>query len=554
MAGRSGARVLADCLLAQGVDTAFGVPGESYLALLDALHDLSERIRLVPNRHEGGAAFMAEAWGKLTGAPGICLVTRGPGATNAAIGVHTAMQNSTPMVLLVGQVATGMKGREAFQEVDYRAAFGPIAKWATEIEHPDRIPEIVARAFAVAQSDRPGPVVVALPEDVLTAPTDVEPGRAVRVPQAGARPADLEEIRDRLEAANRPLVIAGGGGWSDAGRSALRGFAEANGLPVLVGFRNQDLLDNDSPSYAGDAGLGKTPAVRKLIAEADLILAVGVRFGEILTDGYTLFRVPHPEQGLIHAHASAGELNKIHTADLPIHAHPDALMTALATLRLPSSSRWEARTGEARAAWLASLATPPQPGALDMGEVMCCLQADLPGDAILTNGAGNFSIWLNKHFRFTGGQRLLGPQSGAMGYGLPAAIAAKVARPDACVVAFTGDGDFQMTMAELGCAMQARARPIVLVVNNDSYGTIRMHQERTYPGRVSFTDIDNPDFVAIAAAYGFHAERVTRTADFAAAFGRARGSATGALLELVVDIESLTPRQSLAAARASAGG
>jgi acetolactate synthase-1/2/3 large subunit len=389
---------------------------------------------------------------------------------------------------------------------------------------------------------------------VLTAPTDAEPGRAVRVPQAGARPADLEEIRDRLEAANRPLVIAGGGGWSDAGRTALRGFVEANGLPVLVGFRNQDLLDNDSPSYAGDAGLGKTLAVRKLIADADLILAVGVRFGEILTDGFTLLRVPHPEQGLIHAHASAGELNKIHTADLPIHAHPDALMTALATLRLPSSSRWEARTAEARAAWLASLATPPQPGALEMGEVMRCLQADLPRDAILTNGAGNFSIWLNKHFRFTGGQRLLGPQSGAMGYGLPAAIAAKVARPDACVVAFTGDGDFQMTMAELGCAMQARARPIVLVVNNGSYGTIRMHQERTYPGRVSFTDIENPDFVAIAAAYGFHAERVTRTADFAAAFGRARGSATGALLELVVDIESLTPRQTLAAARASAGG
>ena len=550
---RTGAQLIVDCLLAQGVTTAFGVPGESYLAVLDALYD-TPAIRLVPNRQEGGAAFMAAAWGKLTGAPGIAFVTRGPGATNAAIGVHTARQDSSPMILFVGQVATTMREREAFQEVDYRAVFGGLAKWATEIDDADRIPEIVARAFATALSGRPGPVVVALPEDVLTAETDARAGPAVRIAKAAAPPEDIAEAARLLDGAERPLVIASGGGWGAAGREGLRAFAEANRLPVLVGFRCQDYLDNASPSYAGDAGLGKTPAVRRLMQEADVILAVGVRFGEILTDGYSLFEVPAMAAALIHAHASDAELNKVETAALPLHAHPDTLMPALAGLSLDGAARWAARTEAAHAAWRASLATPPQPGGLDMGEVVRHLQAVLPPDAILTNGAGNFATWTNKHFAFTGSQRLIAPQSGAMGYGVPAAIAAKVAHPERVVVAMAGDGDFQMTGQELGAALQAGAWPIVLIVNNRSYGTIRMHQERHYPRRVSFTDIVNPDFVSLAAAYGTHAERVTATADFPAAFARALASPTGAVLDLVIDTESLTPRQTLSAIRAAAGG
>jgi acetolactate synthase-1/2/3 large subunit len=549
---RTAARVLVDCLLAQGVDTAFGVPGESYLAVLDALHDETGRIRLVGNRQEGGAAFMAAAWGKLTGRPGIAFVTRGPGATNAAIGVHTARQDSSPMILFVGQVGTDMRDREAFQEVDYRAVFGTLAKWAVEIDDPDRVSELVARAFAVAQSGRPGPVVVALPEDMLTAPTEARAGPRVRIPKAAPAPEDLAEIARLLDAARAPLVLAGGGGWGAAGRAGLSAFAEANRLPVVVGFRDQDLLPGTSPSYAGDGGLGKTPGVRRLMQEADLILAVGLRFGEILTEGYSLFGIPEMSATLIHAHASEAELNKIETAALPVLAHPDRRMPALAGLRLAGSDAWAARTAAAHADWRASLATPPQPGALDMGEVVRHLQARLPADAILTNGAGNFATWTNKHFAFGGGQRLLAPQSGAMGYGVPAAIAAKIAHPKRRVVCVAGDGDFQMSLPELGTALQARAWPIFLIVNNASYGTIRMHQERRYPRRVSFTDIENPDFVALAAAYGTHAERVTATADFPAAFARAEASPTGAVLDLVVDTESLTPRQSLSAIRAAA--
>jgi len=549
---KSAASVLVDCLLAQGVTTAFGVPGESYLAVLDALHDVKDRIRLVPNRQEGGAAFMAAAWGKLTGKPGICFVTRGPGAGNAAIGVHAAKQDSAPMILFVGQIGTEMRDREAFQELDYRAVFGTVAKWAVEIDHPDRVPELLARAFAVAQSGRPGPVVVALPEDMLSAETSAVAGPAVQVPMAAPAAEDLAGIARLLERAERPLVLVGGGGWGSAARDGLRRFAEANRLPVVADFRSHDLLSSDSPSYAGDGGLAKTAGVRRLLQEADVILAIGLRFSEILTDGYTLFAIPGMAATLIHAHASDAELNLLQTAALPVHAHPERLMPALAGLRLAGSGRWAERTAAAHADWRVSLATPPQPGALDMGEVVRHLQAVLPDDAILTNGAGNFATWTNKHFAFAANQRLLAPQSGAMGYGLPAAIAAKIAHPERTVVAIAGDGDFQMTLPELGCAMQAGAWPIVLIVNNRSYGTIRMHQERTYPRRVSFTDIENPDFVALAAAYGTHAERVSATADFPAAFARALASPTGGVLELVVDVESLTPRQTLSAMRAAA--
>ncbi len=549
MATRTGARVLVDCLLAQGVSTIFGVPGESYLAVLDALYD-EAGIRLVPNRQEGGAAFMAEAWGKLTGAPGICFVTRGPGATNAAIGVHTAKQDSAPMILFVGQVGTAMRGREAFQEVDLRAFFGPIAKWATEIDAADRIPEIVARAFAVAATGRPGPVVVGLPEDVLGAATAAQAGPQVRVPKAAPAAQDVTELVRLMGTAKAPLVIAGGGGWSQAGRADLRAFAEANALPVLAGPRFQDVMDNGSPSYVGDAGLGKLGHVRALFADADLILAVNVRLGELTTDSYSLLDVPAPKQVLIHAHASDAELNKLYTARLPIHASPDLLMAALRAVRLGGD--WGARTRRARAAFEAMLDLPAPPGDLDMRSVMAHLAEVLPEDAIVTNGAGNFAIWPNKHFPFTGRRRLLAPQSGAMGYGLPAAIAAKVAHPERCVVCFTGDGDFQMTVGELGAAMQARACPIVLILNNRSYGTIRMHQEKTFPGRVSFTDIENPDFPGIARAYGFHGETVTGTGDFPAAFDRALASRTGAVIELVVATEAITPRQTLTQLREAA--
>lgn len=548
---QTGARVLVECLLAQGVTTIFGVPGESYLGVLDALRDVSEQIRLIPNRQEGGAAFMAEAWGKLTGAPGICFVTRGPGATNAAIGVHTAMQNSTPMILFIGQIETGMRGREVFQEVDYRAFFGPIAKWATEIDQADRVPEIVARAFAVALSGRPGPVVVALPEDMLSAVTGVVAGPRVRIARAAPTAEAVAELLERLAAARAPLVLAGGGGWGAAGRAGLRDFAEGNRLPVLTVWRYTDLIDNESPSFVGSAGLGKPGYVAELMRGADLILAFGARFGEITTDGYGLMAVPKAAQVLIHAHASDAELNKIYTADLPIHAHPDELMAALAGARVESGA-WAGRTARARAECVADLEVPAGPGDLDMAAVTRHLREVLPRDAILCNGAGNFSIWINKHFRYGGSQRLLAPQSGAMGYGLPAAIAARIARPGVCVVCLAGDGDFQMTCNELGTAAQAGAAPIVLIVNNGSYGTIRMHQERNFPGRVSFTDLVNPDFAALARAYGFHAERVERTEDFAAAFARARASETGAVLDLVVPTEASTPRQTLTAMREAA--
>ena len=545
---KTGGQLLVECLQAQGVTRAFGVPGESYLAVLDALHDVPE-IQLIGNRNEGGAAFMAAAHGQLTGQPGICMVTRGPGATNASIGVHTAMQGSTPMILLVGQVGTDMKGREAFQEIDYKAYFGTVAKWVAEIDHVDRIPEIMARAFATALSGRPGPVVIALPEDVLTAMTDARAGPRVLVPEASANASAIARIRGVLASAKRPLVIVGGGGWNEAGRAAFRRFVEANHLPVAAAFRFQDILDNTSPSYIGDAGLGKSPAMLKALNEADVIFAANIRFGENTTDGYELFEVPDMKATLIHSHISDDELNKIYTADQPVHAGPNELFAALAEAEVEAT--WAENTRAARAAFLTSIEIPTQPGGVDMGEVIRFLQADLPEDAILTNGAGNFAIWHNKFFLYGDKARLLAPQSGAMGYGLPAAIAAKAEHPDRTVVCIAGDGDFQMNCQELGAAMQHDIAPIVLIVNNGTYGTIRMHQERHYPERVTFTDIKNPDFVGLAKAYKFHAEQVTDTGQFADAFARAKQSKTGAVLELIVSAESLTPRATLSDIRAA---
>ncbi len=545
---RTGGELLIACLEAQGVTTAFGVPGESYLAVLDALHD--SPIRFILCRQEGGAAFMAEAWGKLSGRPGIAFVTRGPGATNASIGVHTAKQNSSPMILLVGQVARGMRDREAFQEIGYRDFFGTVAKWAVEIDEADRIPEIVSRAFHVAMSGRPGPVVIGLPEDMLTDRTDCAPGRPVAPPEAGADPASVARVGALLSGAERPAVIVGGGGWTDEGRVALQRFAERWDLPVVASFRCHDLIDNRSPSYVGDAGTGMLASTKALIRNADLVLAIGIGFSEIETDSYTLFEIPDPRQRLIHVHPSDLEIGKVVLPEFGIHAGVNGFVRAAADLA-PNNLPWAEWRAGARAAFEASLDCPSQPGAVDMGAVAAHLRSVLPRDAIVTNGAGNFTVWPNKFLLHGGGGRLAGPQSGAMGYALPAAIAARIWAPERLVVCFAGDGEIQMTMQELGTAMQADAMPVLLIVNNGSYGTIRMHQEREYPARVSGTTIANPDYVAIGKAYGFHAERVTRTADFPDAFDRARASG-GGLIELAVDLEALTPRQTLSQIRATA--
>lgn len=494
---------------------------------------------------------MAEAYGKLTGKPGLCLVTRGPGATNASIGIHTAMQNSSPMILFIGQVGTDMRGREAFQEIDYQDFYGSIAKEVIEISQVDRIPELFARAWSAALSGRPGPVVVALPEDVLVSRTSVTRCKPVRVSEPAPSPTDIDETIALIKGATKPLVLIGGGGWTSRGCQSMQKFAQNNSLPVAVAFRFQTLFDNTSDMYVGEAGVAMAPALQAMIRQADLILAIGVRFGEMTTAAYSLLGLPHPETTLIHAHASDEELGKVYVADLPLHAGPNCTAEALQNVQIDHVP-WRSWTFEARQAYLDEFDAPEQPGSVDMVSVTQSIQERLPADAIVTNGAGNFTVWPNRFLKYGSGQRLLAPQSGAMGYGLPAAIAAKIAEPQTTVVCFAGDGDFQMNCQEMGTAMQANASPIVLVLNNGSYSTIRMHQERHYPGRVSGTELLNPDFVSLAHAYGFHAERVEQTADFPDAFERAMASGTGALIELTISSDALTPRQTLSQIRDSA--
>jgi len=549
---RNGGKLLVECLIGLGLKTSFGVPGESYLAVLDALHDSKGKLDYILCRHEGGAAFMAAAYGKLTGKPGICFVTRGPGATNAAIGVHTAMQDSTPMLLFIGQVGRDMREREAFQEINYRAAFGTVAKWATEIDDVDRIPEIVSRAYMTSISGRPGPVVIALPEDMLTNLTDKEPlHQPVQLSEPMPDEAGLARAVGLLEQAEKPLILYGGCNWHAQAMRKLEDFAKKSAIPVAAAFRYQDQFDNHCPAYIGDAGVGMAEYMRHLISHADVILALNVRFGENVTGGYSLLEVPQPKQKLIHVHLSDRELGKIYVPDIGLHCSHNALVKAL-----PQQAYAE-QVKENRQVWFtkaqsdyqSSFTPPDQPSPVDMGKVIAHLRNTLPEDAILTNGAGNFAVWSNKLFKFGKNQRLLAPQSGAMGYGVPAAIAAKIACPEKLVVCFAGDGDFQMNCTELGSAMQAGAQPIILILNNGTYGTIRAHQERHYPARVSGTDLQNPDFVGLARAYGFHAERVEKTADFDAAFARACASKTGALLDLNISAEAITPRQTLSSMR-----
>ena len=549
---RTGGQLLMDSLVGLGASKAFGVPGESYLAVLDAMVDHANSFDLVLCRQEGGAAYMAAGWAKLTGQPGLCFVTRGPGATNAAVGIHTAMQDSLPMILFVGQVGTDVMGREAFQEVDYPAFFGPLAKWAVQIDHVERVPEIISRAWTVALSGRPGPVVVALPEDMLVATSTAEPCHAVTIPEPAPAAADISALGDMLAESVRPVVIVGGTRWQEDSARAIERFAVANEIPVVAAFRFHDIIDNHCAAYVGDAGVGMNASMKTLLRDADLIIALNIRFGEATTDGYTLFDAPKMTAKLVHSHASDDEIGKIYVADLPLHAGPNRMAAALGDMvadRPPGRAGWYA---DARTAYLESLVPPAQPGDVDMGIITAQIQARLPADAIITHGAGNFSIWANKFMQYGRDQRLLGPQSGSMGFGLPAALAAKAHDGGRFVLCFAGDGDFQMNGAELGTALQAGLHPVILILNNSSYGTIRMHQERAYPARVSGTEIVNPDYVALAGAYGFHGERVTRTDDFAAAFERALDATTGAIVEIVVDTEAIAPRSTISALREAA--
>jgi acetolactate synthase-1/2/3 large subunit len=549
---RSGGQVLVDQLVLHGAELAFGVPGESYLAVLDALHDAP--LRLVVARHEGGAANMAEAYGKLTGRPGICLVTRGPGATHASNGVHTARQDSTPMILLVGQVARETIGREAFQELDYRAVFGSMAKWATQIDRAERVPEIMARAFAVATSGRPGPVVVALPEDMLTSQVDVPDAAPHRTPE-GPPPSDAQMARlaELLAGAQRPAIVVGEGGWTAQTGADVAAFAEGQRIPVVASFRCQDFVDNASPAYAGHAGLGMAPAVAGAIRDADVLLAIGGRLGEIPTDGYTLIRPGRPVQALVHVHPDAGEIGAVYQPELGMVAGLEAFAAAARKLPAAGADRRAGLVEEARQAYERNLReTRDLPGPLQLSAVMAALRERLGPDAILTNGAGNFSVWAHRFYEFHRYPTQLGPRSGSMGYGVPAAIAAKAVHPDRTVVCLAGDGDFLMTGQELATAVQEELDVVILVVNNGMYGTIRMHQERKYPGRVVGTDLRNPDFVALAQAYGAHGALVERSEEIGDALDEALGAGRPALVELRVDPQAITPRQTIDEIRAAA--
>ena len=551
MTMRSGARVLVDALALNGADTAYCVPGESYLHVLDALAD-TPQIRLIVCRQEGGAANMADAYGKLTGRPGICFVTRGPGATNASIGVHTAMQDSTPMILFVGQVSRRNLGREAFQEVDLPRMFGGLAKWAAQIDSAARIPEMIERAYATSLSGRQGPVVLALPEDVLSEETTAADAPAALEVQAYPGEAELRAFHTLLAAAERPLVILGGSGWDEAACRAVRAFARDNALPVTCSFRRQDLFDNRDPNYAGDVGVGINPALGARIKRADVIVALGARLGEIPTSNYTLIEAPRPKQRLVHVHADPNELGRVYRADLAINAGVAHFAEALRTLPKIENPRWSGWTADARADYEANVAPAPMSGNLNLGDAVRYLSQHLPEDAIITNGAGNYSGWVHRFFAFKRPRTQLAPTSGAMGYGVPGAVAAKLRYPDRTVVAFAGDGCFLMNGQELATAMQYGAAIVVLVVNNGMYGTIRMHQEREFPGRVYGTELVNPDFVALAEAYGAYGELVERTEDFAAAFERAERAGRPALLELRVDPEAINTRTTISALRASA--
>ena len=544
---RTGGKLLADQLAVHGTEVAFCVPGESYLELLDGLY--ASPIRLITCRHEASAANMAEAYGKLTGRPGVCMVTRGPGATQAAVGVHTAFQDSTPLLLLIGQVSSAQEEREAFQEVDYRRMFGPLAKWVAQIDRVDRIPELIARAYTTACAGRPGPVVLALPEDMLAATSDAPDAPAFHRIQPSPPASDIDALRGLLDGAERPFAIVGGGGWTPAAAADLQTFLEANALPAGAAFRRQDAIDNDSPSYVGDVGIGINPSLAERVRTADVLLVVGPRLGEMTTSGYTLLEVPRPRQTLVHVHPGAEELGRVYQAELPILAGMEHFAAAVRDLRV--EPRWGEAAMQARADYEAWQRHEPMPGPVDLGDCVAQLRGRVPG-AIVCNGAGNHTVWVHRFWRFHSYPSQLAPTSGAMGYGVPAAVAAKALHPERNVVCFSGDGDFLMSGQELATAVQYDLPIVIIVVDNGMYGTIRMHQERHFPGRVVGTDLVNPDFAAYARAFGAHGETVERTDEFSPALERALGSGRPAVLALRIDPEAITPRTTLSAIRAAA--
>jgi acetolactate synthase I/II/III large subunit len=549
---RTGGQILIDQLKIHGVDLVFGVPGESYLAALDALFEVRDQIRFLACRQEGGACNMAEAYGKLTGRPGICFVTRGPGATNASIGLHTAYQDSTPLILLIGQVARDQVEREAFQEIDFRRMLGPVTKWVAEIQDARRIPELVSQAFQRASSGRQGPVALALPEDMLTDVVEVADAPAYDPVQPSPGAGELVRLRELLENAERPLMVLGGGGWSAKACEDIAAFAQANDLSVGTSFRRQDLFDNDHPNYVGDIGIGINPKLAERVRHADLLLVVGARLGEMTTSGYTLIDIPKPRQALIHVHAGVEELGRVYRPTVAINAGMAPFAAAARALTAVDSRSWQQWTKAARADYLAYVEPIRNPGGLQLGEIVAYLRKRLPREAILTNGAGNYTTWLHRFYVYRGFRTQLAPTSGAMGYSVPAAVAAKALYPQRPVISWNGDGCFLMNGQELATAMQYSLAVVFIVVNNGMYGTIRMHQERHYPERVLGTDLLNPDFAALARAYGAHGEAVLRTEEFAPAFERAMAAGKPALLELKLDPEALTIRQSLGQIRAAA--
>ena len=546
---RTGGQILIDALRLHGVDTVFCVPGESYLGALDALYDARDSVRVITCRHESGAAYAAEAYGKLTGKPGIAFVTRGPGACNACIGVHTALQDSSPMILFVGQVPRAFRGREAFQEVDFPAMFGPLAKWATEVDDPARLPEITARAFATAAGGRPGPVVISLPEDMLVEDVEVGDVSVSNNPAPEPREEDLARLRVLLSGASRPLVIFGGGGWNAEAVSDLEAFCEANSLPAVASFRTQDLFNNDHPNFVGELGYNTNPKLAQRTRDADLILAIGARLGETATQAYTLIKAPRPDQTLIHVYPDHSELGRVFQADLPIASDMGAFLSQARRHVQVDSSAWASWLAESRADFDVWTGPGAYPGPLNLAEAFVQLRDILPDDAIVTTDAGNFAGWTSRFFRFRKYRTLLGPANGCMGYGLPAALAAKAARPDLPVICYAGDGGILMTGNELATAVQHDLPIVLMIANNGMYGTIRMHEEREYPGREIATELRNPDFVAWAEAFGAQGERVTTTEEFAPAVERALAAGRPAVIEIMVDQELISSNITLSALR-----
>ena len=552
---RTGGEILIDQLAIHGVRHAFCVPGESYLAALDAFH--GSTIALTVCRHESAAAIMAEVVGKTTGRPGVCFVTRGPGATNASAGIHIARQDSSPMIVFVGQVGRHMREREAFQELDYRAVFGSIAKWATEIDDPARIPELVSRAFHTACNGRPGPVVIALPEDMLIERAVVPDASAFEPVETWPGLTDMSRLQKLLWAAKRPIVLVGGSRWSEAAWAALARFAERFALPVATTFRRGHLFDALHPSYAGDLGIGPNPKLLARVKGADLVLLIGGRMSEMPSQGYTLFDIPEPQMKLVHVHPGAEELGRVYHPALAIQAAPTAFCSALEGLQPPNEIPWAGEADVAHADYLAWSEKPaPVPGAVNLGEILVWLRETLPTDSIITNGAGNFAAWIHRFYRFRKYATHVGPTSGSMGYGFPAALGMKTLHPERTVVCIAGDGDFLMTGQDFATAVQFALPVIVVIADNGLYGTIRMHQEHDYPGRVIATALKNPDFSAYAKAFGGFGVLVENTADFPAAFAAARESGMPSIIHLKIDAEAITPTATLTGIRekALAGG